>query len=716
MTAPPSRAERRVADQLGRAPTRLVTQVALLAVLLIGGVCGLISVAALDAFEHEVRPEIEREAQVVARLATGPLQRALDLGVPFDQLSGVEEFLDSLRPMQRSIGYFAVTDAQGVLHHHVGVGIERLARLPPPEAVGSLRALPDGYDMALPLHGPVPEALTSAAPPAPPLVGWLHLGFGREGLDIIARDTRWDILIVLLVTILTTIELLRFAIDRTVTAPLTLVGRVVARVARGDWTVRVEGAATDEAGKLLGQINVAVRRVNDRWLRLEWLAGEVAAAGPAAAARARRVLEGLRRGFSFAEGRAGTAEPMPPGAAVARLPLFAFVFGEQLSTSFIPLYGRQLAGPGAEPWLAALPITVFVAAVALATPFGGRFVARHGVRAGILWGAVPALLGHVGCAFAGSVAEFAAARALTGVGYAVVTIACQVYLAEVALTGRLARSLGGFTGAVMTGAVCGTAMGAVVADRIGYAGTFLLSALLVLVVQLGVWRSLPRRSDAAPGQGRANEGSLLLEAARSFRNLRFSSLVLLAAIPAKVLLAGFIFYLAPLELSALGLSPAAVGRNVMLYGLAMLPAIPLGGWLADRMRAEAVLIAVAGLLGGAALLLPGWGEPDWALPTAIALTGFTQGLAAGPMLALVPRLFGGTALQTAPALAFLRLGERIGSVAGPLAAALLATTGSAAWVIGTFGLFSIVTALGYGLVHLLGGRTTGSGTRPGGTA
>jgi predicted MFS family arabinose efflux permease len=314
---------------------------------------------------------------------------------------------------------------------------------------------------------------------------------------------------------------------------------------------------------------------------------------------------------------------------------------------------------------------------------------------------VPAALGHLGSALAGSVLEFALARGVCGLGYAVVTIACQAHLAQIAQQGRMARSLGGFTGAVMTGALCGTAIGAVIADRIGYRATFGVSVALVLLVQLLAWRVL----EARVGAGRAG-GSVWRDTGAAFRSPGFVALVLLAAVPAKLLLAGFIFYLAPLELQAQGLSQAAIGRNVMLYALSMLPAIALGAWLSDRARWEVPLIWLAGLANGIGLLLPLAAPAAIALPAAIVLTGLAQGFAAAPMLALVPQIAARQSVVPGAAvlLAFLRLGERLGSVAGPLVAAWLLLAGGAPWAMAVLGLLSIVTALGYAVAQLALGR------------
>jgi predicted MFS family arabinose efflux permease len=216
---------------------------------------------------------------------------------------------------------------------------------------------------------------------------------------------------------------------------------------------------------------------------------------------------------------------------------------------------------------------------------------------------------------------------------------------------------------------------------------------LVLVTALLVWRTF-----VAGGVTEQKPMGLWRSVRAAFAEPRFVLLVLFAAIPAKVLLGGFIFFLAPLELRELGLSQAAIGRNVMLYGLCMLPAIVFGAWLTDRTGRGGLIITLAGVLNGFALLLPLWLEKDTALPLAIIGTGLAQGLASAPMLAIIPTLSSILgAPNSAVMLSFLRLGERFGSVIGPPAAAALFALSSGQQTMLALGVISLATSVGYAL-------------------
>ncbi|WP_419956618.1 hypothetical protein, partial [Neoroseomonas rubea] len=148
----------------------------------------------------------------------------------------------------------------------------------PPEGA-SARRLDAAYDTRLRL-GPVAEAPRA----------FLHVGMSRAPLEAAIADTRWDVLIVMLVGAILAIELLRYVLERAVTGPLAAADRLAARLAEGDLAVTADGAAPDEAGRLARLANALVRRLDDRRARLEWLAQEVASGGATAARGAAAVL------------------------------------------------------------------------------------------------------------------------------------------------------------------------------------------------------------------------------------------------------------------------------------------------------------------------------------------------------------------------------------------------------------------------------------------
>ena len=377
--------------------------------------------------------------------------------------------------------------------------------------------------------------------------------------------------------------------------------------------------------------------------------------------------------FMLARGAGGAAATSgaTSGAAAIRLPLFLFVAAEEMSRSFLPLYARELYAPvqGLAPEIAVgLPIAAFMAVVALGQPAAGTWSERLGRRASFLIGACVAALGLLGSSLGETLWHLLAARVATGLGYGLVFVACQGHVVEQAPPERRAQAMSVFVGAIMAAAICGPAIGGVLADRLGFRPTLALSAALAVLSAVFVLRGLGETRKAV-----RTAAPRLRDAASALKNARFLALSLAAAVPAKIILTGFVFYLAPLRLAALGASPAMTGRALMLYGLVMLLLGPLAARLADRWRERASFVVAGGLLSGLAALAPLASDPLLGVVGAIAALGVAQALSISAQLALVPEVAAAECRTAGAGAVFglFRLIERTGSAAGPFVAGAL---------------------------------------------
>ncbi|MBN8439162.1 MAG: MFS transporter [Candidatus Accumulibacter sp.] len=349
----------------------------------------------------------------------------------------------------------------------------------------------------------------------------------------------------------------------------------------------------------------------------------------------------------------------------ARLPLFLFILSEEVSRAFLPLYVQSFAtGNGwlGEEAAIGLPITLYMLCFALATPFAGRWADRQGVARVFSAGVGLALVGFAWTALATTYWQLLPARALCACGYAAGTMACQRQLISLTRPAERARALALFVGVVGIAAICGSALGGVLADQFGFRPVFALAALLT-VLALGVFHGTPGWTT-----GTRAAGPLLglAEIGRLFGNRRFALLVLGSAIPAKIALAGFLFYLVPLALHQLAYDPAAIGRAVMLYFVLVAAVNLIASRLSDRYSLRLSLTLIGGLVTslGGLLAMPGGLGVEEALWAGITALGIGTGLAAAPTQALASEI-GADAGATSVAVV-LRSSERLGSVVGPL--------------------------------------------------
>ncbi|MBI3053117.1 MAG: MFS transporter [Betaproteobacteria bacterium] len=669
-----------------------------------------------NLYEREITPEFNREAAVVGRTVAAQFARAIELGIRPEDLVGVEEFLAPTLEAQKRFDYLLFADATGkvlfgkgrntVLYTEaVNQGTISLAG-PAALALGEKRETPRVrvFDLGRVMNTAVPIVVQGE------VQGWLNVGVDRSGIADLAVETRWDILIILLVSLLTAVEILAFLTGRSIMTPVRLIRVMSEKLAQGDWSRRAAIAMRDEAGHHLIALNAIIDQVNGQWRRLRWKADELARVNPALAARARRVVDAVGRDLKFAPETAQLERPGPI-PAIARAPLFVYAFAEQLSASFIPLFAKTLQAPD---WglsigvLIGLPISVFFAVVAASAPLGGILVNRLGTRWIIMLGSVPAIIGYVMAAQTTTIPDFLLWRCVTAIGYALITIACWGYLASLPNPDRRTGEISVFIPAAMAGAVCGTAIGAILADRIGYRATYLVSAGLVVAAAFLVWRYMEPKI-AAAGRSSALRSTLSV-----LRHPRVAAIVIFGAMPAKIVLTGVLLYIVPVFLSELGAGQPVIGRIMMIYGLAVLLAVHFGARLSDRFGTAASQITWAGILTGLGTVALGVMQPVAALIVALVIMGLCQGIASAPLRSLAAPLFERDTAEKAPATlsGVIAQAEFVGAALGPVIAAILVSAFGYAHAIIALGGLSVATAVVFLLIEgLLKSPTANFGNR-----
>ncbi len=389
------------------------------------------------------------------------------------------------------------------------------------------------------------------------------------------------------------------------------------------------------------------------------------------------------------------AQPATSLAGI-RIALFLFMMAEELSRSFLPLFVRDLDAPVtglSETLLMGLPIGLFMLLVAVFTPFAGAWCDRFGSRRTLVLGTLPAVAGFVGTAVAGTLVELLLWRSACALGYAVMFIGAQGFIARHSRRQDRARGMATFVAAVIVAGLCGASMGGILAGQIGYRGTFAVSAVLALAAALAVAILLPNeppeRAERAPVTLR-DYGVVLA-------NPRFAALLLFSSVPTKLMLTGYLFYLVPVHLHGLGETPAAIGRIMMSYGLII---VMLGPWVsraADRTGRHALFAGLGGLVGGigtlSVLLNPGVAG----VLAGVAALGVAHALNNATQLALVPEVCRAECARigSTSVFAVYRLLERGGSVLGPLLAAALADRFGPTTALGALGVLGTACAAAF---------------------
>lgn len=633
--------------------TRLVLVVATLLTLS----ALLLSWLALRHFDRELPPEMGRTVTAVGYSAEAVLKKAYESGIPPQRLVGTGDFFAAMLRDNPDVTYIVLADAQGRILAQSGYANlhdkPALQAGPTQDAAGvSTRRVDGFFDTRIPLVF------------RQTWVGTLHLGQSSALVAHKLRDVAFDVATVLLVSGLIAHELLRFVLAFVVATPAQLLRDFLARTRDGDFSAYLPADHSGGIGQLGEHFNQVVAGVNQRYHAL----AERARAGSAA------VMEQM-------QSRMAAFQFHPPGqrtvmfaAAVdhIRWPFFLLIFADSFSLSFFPLFVEKFYSPMmgvSKTLVVGLPISVFMFTWALSMPWAGMWSDRVGHRKAFLAGAAVTTLGLVLTSRVESLVGLLVWRSLSALGYGLVFVTAQSYIAKYSPADQRTRAMAVFLSTFFAGSLSGSAIGGILADRIGDRATILLSAILSAGAALFVAHFLRGGVDAGVSKKRLTlkDFGLLL------RNGKFLAITFLAAVPAKVALTGFLYYSAPLYLKYLGNNQSTTGRVMMAYGLAIIVLSSFLAKLADRYGRLRWFITIGGMAAAASMFIVYQFHSTTALLASITLLGVAHAIGVSPQLSLINDLCQDVVREVGAGTTtgIFRLIERLGNVLGPILAGIL---------------------------------------------
>jgi predicted MFS family arabinose efflux permease/HAMP domain-containing protein len=626
---------------------------------------------ALNQFNQTLRPVIQAKVATIGDQIESDFSLASEAGIPFMLIPGIDSYLEQVRinsPEVVCIGVFSTGTNAVYSSGDSCKAKDQIIQQAENSGIWSVLFEKFGLNQS---QGNVSDVRFDYF--EEPIQ--LRIGLDPTYVQDQLTDVFFDLLILLVVVLLVSFEVILVLLMYYVTHPIEKLDEVLSKQAAGDFSTKEVPNTSDEINHLTWSMNNHAENLQKNTKSLYEKIENEEKEKPAST-----LLSQLKNLISKHNLFAKSTIEKEPGAIVdVRIPLFIFVFAEELQKSFMPLFVAE--NYTELPYLSAevaigLPISVFMLVIAIITPFGGALADKFGNKMIFLLGLGPAILGYLACAFTDNFITILAARALTATGYAVIVISSQGYIASAASKGNRVKGMAVFIGVVMSGSMCGTAIGGILADRLGFNNVFFVAAVFAFIA--GVL-ALQMMKATTPNNTKAKKSAVKESKWSVFKNTEFVSIVVFSAIPAKIILTGFLYYLVPVALSELGSSVAEIGRIMMLYPLLIIPLSPVIARYVDKHNASKAAVIIGSICSGAALILMNsFFSIAGILATVVLVSISHASMKAALIATALEAADKSDAIGNTTALGILRTSERIGSVIGPILVALLLSSLSVA--------------------------------------
>lgn len=644
----------------------LQRRLVLLTIALLALAAVFVSIRAGQQFEASLtslRLAVQRE---VGRSAIEVIQKALSYDVPFGRLVGSERYLETVKRDNPGVDYLIVADMDGKARYTT-----ELRTVGDATALQHSLAAWDAHDTATGFG----KYFNVAAPiiQKGKQVGWLHVGERANVIEQLLRDIAFDILTVLVVASLVAFELVTLLLAGSFSTPLRTVHEFLSGIAAGDFSRYLPRDFFGGIGRLNRSINATLSDLNGRARRTHAAGGS------------------MPEGFSFNmrdERRSLRINSMEN----IRWPFFLLIFAESLSLSFFPNFVAQfydLSYGVPRHVMIGIPITVFMLVWAIAMPFAGTWCDRVGYRQAFGVGAATTTVGLILTAYSTSMVDLLLWRSVTAVGYGIVYVTTQAYITANIPPAERTRGQAMFLTSFFAGSLSGVAIGGILVDRLGFQSTFLLSAVLSALAALYVLQFLGNEAGKAATKKRLvlSDFKLLLQ------NKKFTVITFFSAIPAKIALAGFLYYSVPLYLKGLGYNQSITGRVMMAYGLSIILFGPMVAKLADGMQSRLRLVVFGGYAAAVAMAIPLFVEGMTGAVIAVIGLGIAHAVGVSPQMTLINDHCVDTVVDVGQAttVGIFRLVERIGTITGPILLGVMIALSDFMGAFATLAIFTCAT-------------------------
>ena len=670
----------------------------------------IISWIALDGFEKELRPELNQKAFAVGRAISSEIAYAInDLGIPADQLVRVDGYFEKILESNLDLVFLALADPTSriLFEHNL-----------PPIVLNNIQTNPyksdsldysnqmlniEGY-----LDGQFPIHLDGR------LQGVLHVGVSDVSLRQQLSVIFYEVIPVIAVSMLITLEFLMLFMSLRISEPMSRIEATLVTGAKGLYPKHITLPDRTEIGLMVTSLNRMLYNFERRYQDFQFEMRELREAqiDKQIGERIAKLSNAADKKYRFTI----TLDLISRSPALIRIPLFLFIFSEEMSRSFFPLFVSgflPIQTVLSHDVMIGLPITLFMAATIFATLFAGGLAYRYGSPRVFLIGISCAIFGYIGTFYSDSYFQMIGWRCLNGVGYGLIFVACETWVALHAVETNRAQSASSFVGAIFAGFVCGPPIGGMFADYVGLQTTFLISAVLAAVSGYIAYRLLLESEQVSGVQPMTPRR--LLSGFREWRILfgdfRFVG-VLLTSVPTKITLSAFLYFLIPLYLNSLGYSNSQIGQLIMLYGLLAVVCTPFISHFADRSGQYSLIITLGGILSGLGLIITASGDLFGGVTIAVLISIITVGIGHSFIIssqnAIVQEIAHSyrSEIGMPMVLGICRLIDRLGMVIGPILAAVLISKLSYTSVISSIGGFVIFTALLFWMIIIFGERVT----------
>ncbi len=630
-----------------------------------------------NAQKEDLFLSISEKSRAVGNSAVTVIEKALDVGIPIDDLNGTTQFLNMKLKSARELEYLILTDEKGEILSKSDDFVESDDK----NKRGSKESIKGKFKIFSKIERSIEEEIQPFEIYAfyniplrivnnNKIQGYLHVGLSNRAVDANIENVFIDIAIILLAAMIIGYEFLSYIFRNVVVQPMRDFNKAVRRVVISDYSQIDTPRSHDSFGQILSGLNENIvsltkwfNQLKERFSNISTQNGYYDVINDS--------INELTLKYDYPKNEI-KVNPISPVVINLRLVMFLMMFGETILIPAIPSYAAQFYEPTffiSKQMLSAIPIILNMIFVAAAIPFVPKLSYRVGFRQSFMIGPMIMAFGYFVAFMFESLTGFFIARSISAIGFSICYVTSQNYVAAYATTESRIQSYGIVTIAIGAAYICGAPIGGILIDNVGYRALFLISIIAAALCIIIASRYIVDLSNVTLHARR--------ETAKSswelFKIPELSFAVIFSSLPTRFMHTGVVCYLYPLYLQSIGSSQSVIGRVMMIYGVISFLFAPYAPKLIQKLKCPTVVTFMSAILIAMPMIFDIKYHGTWSVVTQLSFYTLFTIIYVSSLMSLLDDLstkYAKAHTKTA-ILGFYFVFERIGMIVGPAITALV---------------------------------------------
>ncbi len=560
-----------------------------------------------SAQKEMLSTEISNRSAAIGNSIGFLLVKAVQLGIPFNEMVEMQTFLDGNIKKSQDIDYIVVTDTEGnTLYKSENAqnslkGAFKRFALSSNDSGNAIKPF-----SILGYHN-IPIKVESGKE----LYGYIHLGVSKQATNSRIDDIYYDIMTILFITMIAGFEFFMFIFRNQVKDSLMYFIFTMRRIINRDFTLLTYIRSKDSIGAATEKLNSLISSISSKYHEIKTSLEKVAGNNEQFLLL-KESLKKINKSAQFSTSAAVQRERLTPIVENLRLPAFLMVLSETCLVAILPSYASQFYNPAwgfSSKFISSTPVLVFMIFSTIGVLLANKLSYKFGFRKSIIIGLYISILGYIGAFLTSGLSLMLASRALSAAGFGICYVNLQNYIAAYAPNNTKVQSYAIYAVAYGAAYVCGAPIGGILVDNIGFKYTFFIAALSSIISVLFVKRFIVDFHGLTLQKPRETKKKPL----DLLKNLPFMMTIIFAGLPARLMFSSIIHLFFPLYLNSLGLSQSSVGRNLMIFGIVTFVFSVLTAQFVEKLKSKAPYILLASIfMIGISIFIPRFVPYDFA--------------------------------------------------------------------------------------------------------